>query len=155
MLRPVRRQCLHNLFSLPAPTPTISFRGTQAIFRAKYFHLQYPTFSPAVTLRTYSPMKMGQCSEMLAFKLQTPGNNPEESIRNSKHGDSLKSRTRPICRTYLPYFSLAQQISWELHRLRRLHSPGFQGTLLPCRSTHVSSYNSFEVPNPISQSEIG
>jgi hypothetical protein len=26
-------RCLHNLFSLPAPTPTTSSRGTQAIFR--------------------------------------------------------------------------------------------------------------------------
>jgi hypothetical protein len=39
-------------------------------------------------------MKMGQteCSETLAFKLQTPGNNPEESIRHSEHGESLKSK---------------------------------------------------------------
>jgi hypothetical protein len=81
VLRPVRRQCLHNLFSLPAPTPTTSFRGAQAIFRAKYFHVQYPTFSPAVTLRTHSHMKMGQtvCSEMLAFKLQMPGNNRKKA----------------------------------------------------------------------------
>jgi hypothetical protein len=44
---------------------------------------------------TYSPMKMDRtkCSETLAFKLQTPVNNPEESIRHSKYGESLKSRT--------------------------------------------------------------
>jgi hypothetical protein len=74
----------NNLFSLPAPTPTTSFRGAQAIFRAKPFHVQYPTFSTAVTLHTNSPMKMEhtQCSETLAFKLQTPGNNPEESTRH-------------------------------------------------------------------------
>jgi hypothetical protein len=37
-------------------------------------------------------MKMGhtECSEMLASTLQTPGNNPEESARHSKHGKSLK-----------------------------------------------------------------
>jgi hypothetical protein len=48
---------------------------------------------------TYSPMKMEQtvCSETLAFKLQTPGNNPEEGIRHSKHGESLKSR---MCGSY-------------------------------------------------------
>jgi hypothetical protein len=65
-----------------APTLT-TFRGAQAIFRAKPFHVQYPTFSTAVTLHTSSPMKMEQteCSETLAFKLQTPGNNPEESTR--------------------------------------------------------------------------
>jgi hypothetical protein len=37
-------------------------------------------------------VKQTQCSETLAFKLQTPGNNPEESIRHSKQGGSLKSR---------------------------------------------------------------
>jgi hypothetical protein len=72
----------YNLFSLPAPTPTTFTRGAQAIFRAKPFHVQYPTFSTAVTLHTYSPMKMEQteCSETLAFKLQMLGNNLEVSI---------------------------------------------------------------------------
>jgi hypothetical protein len=37
-------------------------------------------------------MEQTECSETLAFKLQTPGNNPEESIRHSKHGERLKSR---------------------------------------------------------------
>jgi hypothetical protein len=32
------------------------------------------------------------CSEMLAFKLQTPMNYPEESVQYSEHGESLKSR---------------------------------------------------------------
>jgi hypothetical protein len=37
--------------------------------------------SAPVTLHTYSPMKMEEteCSETLAFKLQTPGNNPEKA----------------------------------------------------------------------------
>jgi hypothetical protein len=33
------------------------------------------------------------CSETSAFKTQTPGNYPKETIRHSKHGESLKSRT--------------------------------------------------------------
>jgi hypothetical protein len=43
-------------------------------------------------------MKMEQTegSETLEFKLQTPGNSPEESIRHSKHGGSLKSRTSQV-----------------------------------------------------------
>ena len=43
---------------------------------------------------TYPPMKMEQteCSETLAYKIQTPGNYPEESILRSEHGESLKSR---------------------------------------------------------------
>jgi hypothetical protein len=37
-------------------------------------------------------MEQTQCSETLAFKLQTPGNHPEESVKYSEHGESLKSR---------------------------------------------------------------
>jgi hypothetical protein len=33
-----------------------------------------------------------ECSETLAYKIQTPGNYPEESIQHSEHGESLKSR---------------------------------------------------------------
>jgi hypothetical protein len=41
-----------------------------------------------------APMKMEQteCSETLAYKIQMPGNYPEESIQHSEHGESLKSR---------------------------------------------------------------
>jgi hypothetical protein len=67
-----------HLFSLPTPTPTTPFRGAQAIFRAKTFRVLYHTFSTAVTIHTYTPLKMEQtqCSETLAFKLQTPVNHP-------------------------------------------------------------------------------
>ena len=33
-----------------------------------------------------------ECSETSAHKIQTPGNNPEESIEHLEHGESLKSR---------------------------------------------------------------
>jgi len=33
-----------------------------------------------------------ECSETSAYKFQTPGNYPEESIQYSEHGESLKSR---------------------------------------------------------------
>jgi len=33
-----------------------------------------------------------ECSEMSAYKIQTPGNYPEEKIQHSEHGESLKSR---------------------------------------------------------------
>jgi hypothetical protein len=40
-------------------------------------------------------MKIEQtvCYETLTFKMQTLGNHPEESIRHSEHGESLKLRT--------------------------------------------------------------
>jgi len=37
-------------------------------------------------------MEQTECSEMLAYKIQTPGNYPKESIQYSEHGESLKSR---------------------------------------------------------------
>jgi len=40
------------------------------------------------------PVKMEQtgCSETPAYKIQTPGNYPEDSIQHTEHGESLKSR---------------------------------------------------------------
>ena len=63
-------------------------------FRAKPFpRINTPTFSNLVILHPYLPIKMEQteCSETSAYKLQTPGNYPEESIQHSEHGGSLKS----------------------------------------------------------------
>jgi hypothetical protein len=40
-----------------------------------------------------------ECSETSAYKLQTPGNYPKESIQHLEHGESLKSR-----RTRLSFF---------------------------------------------------
>jgi hypothetical protein len=40
----------------------------------------------------FLPMKMEQieCSETSAYKIQTPGNHPEENIQHTEHGESLK-----------------------------------------------------------------
>ena len=59
-------------------------------FRAKPLHV----FSNLVILLTYTPMKVEQteCSETSAYKIQTPGNYPEENIQHSEHGESLKSK---------------------------------------------------------------
>jgi hypothetical protein len=37
-------------------------------------------------------MEQTECSETLAYKIQTPGNYPEENIQHTEHGGSLKSR---------------------------------------------------------------
>jgi hypothetical protein len=37
-------------------------------------------------------MEQTECSGMSAYEIQMPGNYPEESIKHSKHGKSLKSR---------------------------------------------------------------
>jgi len=36
-------------------------------------------------------MEQTECSETSAYKIQTPGNYPEESIQHSEHGESFKS----------------------------------------------------------------
>jgi len=38
-------------------------------------------------------MEQTECSETLAYKIQTPGNYPEESKQHSEHGECMKSRT--------------------------------------------------------------
>jgi hypothetical protein len=38
-------------------------------------------------------MEQKECSETSAYKIQTPGNYPEESIQHSEQGESFKSRT--------------------------------------------------------------
>ena len=43
---------------------------------------------------TYLPMSMEQteCSKTSAYKIQTPGNYPEENIQHTEHAKSFKSR---------------------------------------------------------------
>jgi hypothetical protein len=66
-------------------------------FRNTLFHLHgrvgmknssyLPTYENGTD--TYPPMKMEQCSETLAYKIQTPDNHPEGSMQHSEHGESL------------------------------------------------------------------
>jgi hypothetical protein len=37
-------------------------------------------------------MEQTECSETSAYKIQTPGNYPEENKQHTEHGKSLKSR---------------------------------------------------------------
>jgi hypothetical protein len=37
-------------------------------------------------------MEQTECSETSAYKIQTPGNYPEENIQHTEHGESFKSR---------------------------------------------------------------
>jgi hypothetical protein len=58
-------------------------------FRNTLFHLYRRI---RVEFYTHPPMKT-ECSETSAYKIQTLGNYPEESIKHSEHGESLKSGT--------------------------------------------------------------
>jgi len=41
-------------------------------------------------------MEQTECSETSAYKIQTPGNYPEENIQHTEHGESLKSRIHEV-----------------------------------------------------------
>jgi hypothetical protein len=43
-------------------------------------------------------MKMEQveCSETSAYKIQTPGNHPEENVQHTEHGESFKSKMKYV-----------------------------------------------------------
>jgi len=54
-------------------------------------------------------MEQTECSETSAYKLQTPGNYPEENIQHSEHGESLKSRNTNdlvTCKLQIEYVRL-------------------------------------------------
>jgi hypothetical protein len=58
------------------------------------FHFHRQVGMKNAILHTYLPMKMEktECSETSAYKIQTPGNYPEESIQHSEHGKRLKPK---------------------------------------------------------------
>ena len=65
------------------------------------------------------PMKMEQteCSETSAYKLQTPGNYPKESIQHIEHGESLKSRT--VTKFHNEYSSKSLSLYLVRHRVEK------------------------------------
>jgi hypothetical protein len=65
-----------------------------------------PTFSNLVILHTYAPMKMEQteCSETLEYKIQTPGNYAEESIKHKYYFFGIQKECCEYCKLYEFYF---------------------------------------------------
>jgi hypothetical protein len=80
---------------LPIPPPSDWLR----LFSSRTFsHVNTPTISSWLFFLLTPPTEMEQteCSEMSAYKIQAPGNYPEESIQHLEHGVSLKSRILEI-----------------------------------------------------------
>jgi len=67
----------------PAPTRSPSYLLALVIFEQKIFPDKYPnTLNPSYS--SYLPayeMEQTECSGKLAYKIQTPGNYPEESMQ--------------------------------------------------------------------------
>ena len=85
-----------------------------------------------------------ECSEMLAYKIQTSGNYPKESIQHSEHGESSKSRK--LC-----LFMLFPNIfKWFITFFTSWFCPAL---CWPNRTIHPDEFQSpsifFELPNGI------
>jgi len=66
----------------------------QAIFEPNLFPHKYSNILKPSHSSYLSAYEDGtECSTTSAYKIQTPGNYPEESIQHSEHSESLKSRT--------------------------------------------------------------
>jgi hypothetical protein len=59
--------------------PTLSCINTLTILKPSYYSSYLPAYEDGT-----------ECSETSAYKIQTPGNCPEENIQHSQHGESLK-----------------------------------------------------------------
>jgi hypothetical protein len=64
-------------------------------------------------------MEQTECSETSAYKIQTPGNYPEENIQHTEHGESLKSRIYPTCNH--GFLILKMNVSHEITSLCGFH----------------------------------
>ena len=54
-------------------------------------------------------MEQKECSETSAYKIQVPGNYPEEGIQHSEHGESLKLNSKSV--------EMSLKFNFELHFL--------------------------------------
>ena len=75
------------------PYPVTLLPISLGYLRAKPSPVWIPQlFSNLVILHLLAYEDGTECSETSAYKIQTPGNYPEENIQHTGHGESLKSR---------------------------------------------------------------
>ena len=80
-------RCLFHLANL------CKFGSKIAIFEPNLFPYKYPNIlNPSYSSYLPACEDGTECSETSAYKIQTPGNYPKESMQRSEHGESLKSR---------------------------------------------------------------
>jgi len=79
--------------------------------------LSVPSSQAGRCTYTYLPMKMEQteCSKMSAYKIQMPGNYPEENIQHTEYGKSLISRMANSCRLHIkkPHDLVIKGHDWQ------------------------------------------
>jgi hypothetical protein len=90
-----------------SPEAAVAKINPTAIFESTFPLQILKQFPNLVILHTYLPMKMEQreCSETSAYKIQTPGNYPEESLQQTPstlvmNERFLERRSLRICSRY-------------------------------------------------------
>jgi hypothetical protein len=83
---------------------TLAVRFLLGNYPASEFYM--PTFRNPLSVPSSWKMNIEQsvCSETSAYKIQTPGNYPEESIQHSEHGESFKSGTHSVGPNYFQLY---------------------------------------------------
>ena len=100
----------------PAPTLSPSFPLAQAVFEPNLFPYKYSNiFNPSHSSYLSAYEDGTECSEMSAYKIQTPGNYPEESIQHA-------------CLRLQVHNQRVVYISVNVHR--------DETALQPCRTSH-------------------
>jgi len=93
------------------------------LFSSQTFsRINTPTFSNPVILHTYPPMKMEEteCFETSAYKIQTPGNYPEESIQQTEYDVSHLKSISPISQCVWQKYGYAQSVSVNLPKVKHI-----------------------------------
>jgi hypothetical protein len=88
-------------------------------------------------------------SETSAYKIQMPGNHPEENIQHTEHGESLKSkRTLHVSDS----FSVHHQEFFTVHTAIGICHTGFAGCMLAGSGCSIliplacSQHNLYDIP---------
>jgi hypothetical protein len=87
------------------------------------FRMHSSGLFPAVRSSNDNVSEHPVCTISIAYELRTPGNNPEESIRQSKHDESLKSRIDDLKISYMIIVRLDAFVilqAWEIPGWERL-----------------------------------
>jgi hypothetical protein len=68
-------------------------------------------------------MEQTECSETSAYKIQTPGNYPEENIQHTEHGESLKSRINVLFKCQIKIHNLMYRLNiTQIHKNSNIQS---------------------------------
>jgi hypothetical protein len=133
---------LHSLYFYLDMSPPRQpfFRLAQAIFEPHLSPYKYPTNLIPAILPAYTAYEDGtECSETSAYKIQTPGNHPKESIQDiNRYFPVLDSRPADILFGHRNYFQRKDYAELREHILCYEHE------VLP---GHFLSFSSHRIPS--------